>query len=244
VRAFVALGLNDLRNITRDSLLLFMLAMPWLLVILARTLVPWLTVWLSDKYNFDLTLYYPLLVSFFFVLQMPVLFGLIIGFVILDERDDGVLAALQVTPVSLPGYLSYRISGAVFLTFIHVLLTTPLTGLSPALSFLDLTPAALLSSLFATILALLLAIFAGNKVEGLALMKALGGILIIGPLGAYFVSPNWELLFGILPSYWPVKVFWSTNKGHSMLPYLLGGIVYLSSLLFLLLRLFRKRTDH
>ena len=54
---------------------------------------------------------------------------------------------------------------------------------------------------------LLLASFAVNKVQGFALMKATG-ILWLPPLLAWFVGLPWQLLFGIFPTYWPVKLFW------------------------------------
>jgi hypothetical protein len=39
-----------------------------------------------------------MLLSFFFVLQIPLLFGLLVGLLVLDERDDDTLTALRVTP--------------------------------------------------------------------------------------------------------------------------------------------------
>jgi fluoroquinolone transport system permease protein len=44
----------------------------------------------------------------FLVVVMPALVGMVIGFLLLDQRDDQTLAALQVTPLTLNGYLIYR----------------------------------------------------------------------------------------------------------------------------------------
>ncbi len=112
MRALVAFGLNDLRSVRRDSLLLYLALIPWLAVLLARLIIPSATDWMAERQGFDLLPYYPLLLSLFFVLQIPLLFGVVMGLLVLDERDDRTLMALQVTPVSLTTYALYRIGAA------------------------------------------------------------------------------------------------------------------------------------
>lgn len=104
----------------------------------------------------------------------------------------------------------------------------------------DLIPVALVAGLFSVFIGLFLAAFASNKVEGLAFMKGVGW-LMIGPLAAYFVPGRWELLFGILPTYWPAKAFWVAGEGGSYWPYLLVGALYALLLVVLLLGQFQKR---
>lgn len=235
-----AFGANDLRSVRRDSLLVYMLIIPPLMVVLARLILPAASGYLSRNFGLDLVPYYPMLLSFFFVLQIPLLFGVLVGLMVLDEKDDDTLTALRVTPISMSGYALYKGGAAVVLSFLYVLVALPLTGLLPAALLPVVAPSALLSGLMAPIFALVIATFAANKVEGLALMKVLS-IFMLGPLAAYFVGSPWQLLFGLLPTYWPAKAFWVAGEGGNYGPYVLAGLVYALLLISLLLRRFRQK---
>ena len=54
---------------------------------------------------------------------------MVLGFLLLDQRDDQTLTALQVTPLSLNGYLAYRISLPMLISLVTTLLMVPLAGL-------------------------------------------------------------------------------------------------------------------
>ena len=61
------------------------------------------------EYAFDLRPYYDAFMGYFLVSLAPMMFGIVIGFLLLDECDDNTLMALQVTPLSLNNYLLYRL---------------------------------------------------------------------------------------------------------------------------------------
>ena len=56
--------------------------------------------------------------------------------------------------------------------------------------------------------AIILAAVAKNKVQGLAVQKALGIILLPVLIGYFFAEP-YQFWFGLAPTYWPAKVFWA-----------------------------------
>lgn len=238
--ALRAFGVNDLKSIRRDSLLIYMLVIPPIMVLAVRLILPWLTERSLANFGFDLVPYYPMLLSFFFVLQLPLLFGLMVGLLILDERDDDTLTALRVTPISVAGYALYRGGTTVLFSTLYVIIALPLTGLMLPSVLPALIPIAILSGTLAPLFCLVIATFASNKVEGLALMKALG-IFLLGPLAAYFVDSNWQLLLGVLPTYWPAKAFWVASAGASYCPYLIVGLACNLTLTILLLYRFRQR---
>lgn len=238
--ALRAFGRNDLKSIKRDSLLIYMLIIPPLMVLLVRLILPWLTNRVAQSFAFDLVPYYPMLLSFFFVLQLPLLFGLLVGLLILDERDDDTLTALRVTPISMTGYAIYRGGAATLLSTLYIVIALPSTGLMPLTLLPALIPIAILSGVLAPLFGLILATFAANKVEGLALMKALG-IFLLGPLAAYFIESNWQLFMGILPTYWPAKAFWVASEGGNFWPYVVVGAIYSLLLVALLLRRFKAK---
>lgn len=240
MKYLVTFGLNDLKNIRRDSLLIYLILVPWLLVLLVRLLLPEVTNWFVTEHGFDLIPYYPLVLSFFFILQIPFLSGLVFGFLLLDEKDERIFPALQVTPVSLKNYIIYRFIVAVTFTIIYVLATLAATGFMEYSLLPKVVPVALVAGLIAVLLILLLIVFANNKVEGLAITKAFG-ILLLGPLAAFFVESKGQALLGILPTYWPAKAFWLISEGESAYLQLFIGAIYLLALIVILLKRFEKR---
>jgi fluoroquinolone transport system permease protein len=230
VQLYRALGPIDLKNVRRDSMLVWLPLMPPMVALLARWGIPALTEWLRVQVGFDLRPYHPLIMSFF--MPFPAGFvGVITGFLLLDERDDQTLTALMVTPMPLTSYLAYRLSAPLIASTLMALITYPLVGLLP-LPWTALLPIAILSGFAAPILALVLASLAENKVAGLALQKLLGSVLFL-PVLAYFLPEPWQWLAGVLPTYWPMKVFWLAASGQSYLwPLVLGiltNVAYLAA---------------
>jgi len=132
------------------------------------------------------------------LLLPALLVGWVVGFLVLEDRDDGPLAAVAVTPLGARGYLAYRAALAAALT---LLLTTYgiillLPGVSPFTGALLV----LLVAMEAVLAAAILPSVARNKVEGLAVTK-LTNLAAIVPLAALLPAP-WRYLLGCLPTYW------------------------------------------
>jgi fluoroquinolone transport system permease protein len=237
IRLYRSLGPIDLKNVGRDSMLLWMPALPVLMALLARWGIPALTDLLAARFGFDLTPYYGALMSF--LLPMAAMFvGVVTGFLILDERDDRTLTALMVTPLSLNGYLTYRLSAPLVVSTVLSLVAYPLVGLIP-LPVGTLVAIALLSGFAAPILALTFGVLAENKVAGLALQKLLGTVLFL-PVLAYFLPEPLQWLAGVFPTYWPLKVFWLAAAGQPIILPLAIGVAVNALALALLVRAFDR----
>lgn len=237
-RALKALGPIDALSVARDPLLRWLLFYPLLLTGVIRWGMPLLAARLMDSFQFDLAPYYPLLMSFVLVMT-PMLAGMVVGFLLLDQRDDQTLTALQVTPLTLTGYLVYRISLPIALSLATTLVIFPLAGLVE-IGFGGLILAALSAAPLAPFYALSLAAFAGNKVQGFALTKAMG-VLLVPPVLAYFIPPPWQWLLSPDPLYWPAKLLWLLYAGETGYGlYLLLGLLYQLLLLAVLLRRFNQ----
>ncbi len=128
MRTLAAFGRNDLINIWRDSLMVYIVIVPWLMVLLLRLLLPGIDAWFASAHGIDLAHYYPLILSFI-ALQTSLMFGIIAGLLVLDERDEHTLTALRVTPLPFTGYLSYRMGMTLLVSIITLVLVLPLTGL-------------------------------------------------------------------------------------------------------------------
>lgn len=239
LQAFRALGPVDLRNIRRDSMLNWLILMPFVLALVLRFGIPPLQQTLLDSYNFDLTPYYPLVMSYGFLLMPPILFGMMIGFLLLDERDDDTLTALRVTPLTLNNYIGYRIFVPMVLSFVLTILTFPIIGLG-GLPLGQLMLVSLMGMPMAPIFALYVANFAKNKVQGFALVKA-SGSLFAAPFLAFFIDSNWELLFGMIPTYWGLKLYWLFDEGVTAVwPYVIAGLLLQGVVLYGLLYRFNR----
>lgn len=240
-RIAAALGGNDRRSIFRDPLLIMVLASPLLYVLMVRIPTPLLTDHLAGAYGFDLVPYYPLIVSSFPVLGTMLLLGCAGGLMLLEENDTGTLHALRVTPMPLAGFAAYRCATIIVVACGYVAAATWLSGLTPS----GLLPAVLvlgpLTGLLAIVITLAMAGVANNKVEGLAMIRALGFVLFMTPVGAYIVDERWEAAFWLVPSYWPSKALWVAWDGGNYWPYVLIGVLYSGAIVAVLGRVFVRK---
>ncbi|HRQ40581.1 MAG TPA: hypothetical protein PLD25_21920 [Chloroflexota bacterium] len=231
------LGPIDGRNTRRDPMLRWMLFAPLFLALIFRFVLPWAVQMAAADFGVDLRPYLPMLYAYL-ALIIPVLYGAVVGFLLLDERDDRTLLALQVTPLPLAGYAAYRIGVPIALSLLLTPLTFWVVGM-PGLSLWGMWVTAVAAAPLAPIYMLLLAAFAANKVQGFALMKGLGIFLIV-PLVAWFLPMPWQLVLGLLPTYWPVKVFWLLLAGENYWGFLAVGLLYQSLVVVMLYRRFQK----
>lgn len=233
-----ALGPIDAANVRRDPLLRWMLVLPLTFALLFRWVAALLEPWLATRFGIELALYYPLLGGAI-VLLTPMLFGCIVGFLLLDQKDDRTLTALRVTPLTANGYLAYRIAIPMALSVVMTPLVLELGGFTSAGLGARIL-AGIAAAPLAPAFALLLAAFARNKVQGFALMKA-AGVVNWPPILAWFVTSSWQLAFGLCPTYWPVKVYWELEAGSPVAwIYLLVDLVSLSLLVVWLARRFER----
>lgn len=234
---FRALGPIDAKSIQRDSLLRWMIFFPLLLAAAARWLMPLILHWVSDLLNVDLMPYYPPLMGYALLVLTPFLAATVIGFLLLDQRDDGTLTALQVTPLSLNGYLVYRLTMPMVASVLATIIVMPLSGIVQ-LSFLQLLLVAVCAAPLAPLMALAVAVIAQNKVQGFAVIKA-SGIILLPPMIAYFVQGPWQLLFALVPTYWPAMAFWNVGEPSFYWFWMVGILVQLLMLAWLV-RKFNK----
>lgn len=233
------LGPLDAKTVGRDSLLRGMLALPLMIALLTRFVVPTLARQIGTAIGIDLSGIQAPIMSAALLLIAPAIGGLVVGFLLLDQRDDRTLAALQVTPLPLRSYLAYRLAAPMLLSLAMMLVAFPLAGLAGA-GIAAVLLAALAAAPLAPLIALGLACFAENKVQGLALLKG-ASILLIAPIAALFVPAPWQWALGIAPTFWPARLYWALGAGEpDWWAYLLAGLAYQALLLAVLLRRFER----
>jgi len=229
------LFVSDLRNIVRDRLLLYTaFLIPVIIIIFTRLVIPWLSENIMPLQN-----YYPLLFMLM-AITIPMMFGFVTGFLIMDERDENLLTVLRVMPISRSAYLIYRMAFMSVLSFIYILLFPALTGLID-ISLFDYLPIAVLLALFTPVMGLIANIVANNKVQAFAVFKMLGGVFFL-PLFAFFINNDLKYVFGIIPNFWTFMALDKLlNTGTQDVVFLGIGFISHLTLLTLLFYLFNKK---
>ncbi len=195
------MALADTKKWLRDPLLLVAGTGPLFLALLARFVLPFV----NQQYlpNTSLVPYYPLVLGFV-VTFPPYIYGFVVGFFVLEDREEGVLSALRTTPLTGRGYLRYRGVTAYFVGAVVTIPTVILFGLVrvPPIVLVAVTAVVALTGPTITFL------FAGlarDSIEGVVINKLLGLILILPVVGIALFPEPWQYAVGIVPLYWPVK---------------------------------------
>jgi fluoroquinolone transport system permease protein len=190
LQSFKTFGPVDSKYIHRDDITIMLVAAPFLLGLASRWLFSSLFQTIGTLIGHNILPYLSPIMGDALILLMPLFSGMIIGLILLDQMDDRSILGLQVSPMPMRFYIAYRLFAPMLFSFVTTLIVYPLSGLQ-SIGFTSLIGCALLAMPFAPILALSFATYAENKIQGLVLMKASGGILFL-PIVSYFI-PSMEV---------------------------------------------------
>ena len=235
----IVLAQGDLKLIIRDTTLVMALFGPLAITILLFFL-PTIELFLQARFEIDPTPYRLFVVSFLNLIP-GMLFAMIYGFIILDERDEDVIDFISVTPLRKQGYLTYKLMMPMLLSALFFLLIFYATALVP-LNPLHGLGIAIVIALEAAIGTLFLVTFSENKVEGLAFSKLLGIMYLAIPL-VFFWNSGWHWLSVFLPPFWIAKAFIHSQESSAWIwsDLFLGILVHLVVLKIFLGNFLRKR---
>ncbi len=230
---------SEFKKWVRDPMMRFMLIYPLLFGLIGRYLLPWA----AETADFNLD-HYADLALVALTLMTPHVYGAIIGFSILDDRDDNILTAVQVTPLSIHQFLSFRmlmVLGLSFASCVYVMWFSDIGDLS----FNAILAISLLASLGAPMSGLLINALSSNKIEGFAVMKGTG-IILMFPIFSLFFFDSKELLFSFAPGFWPAKAISGLVRGEELLylsynQYFFIGLAYIIILNLIMYRVFLQR---
>ena len=108
-------------------------------------------------------------------------------------------------------------------TTVYVVATMSLSGILEPGLIPALIPIGLLAGLSAVVTLLLIVAVASNKIQGIAMVRALGMLIAGLPCLPWFIDSAWNLAFGVLPPYWAAKAFWVASDHGTWWPYLLSA---------------------
>jgi fluoroquinolone transport system permease protein len=201
-RLIAALLKTDLHKLARDPVLLVGALLPVVLAVVLRAGLPVLEHALAEL-AFDLGPHHITIVAGALVISV-MMAGWIVGFLLLEDRTQQMLPALGVTPLTRRGFLLWRLSLPIVIALLGGVLLVGL-GHSVVPDLGRALAAVALLAAWAPGFALMLVAFADNEVEGLALAK-FGGLVLMLPLVTLYLDGPWVWAAGVLPPFWAVQL--------------------------------------
>jgi len=198
------------RQIFKDSMLAVICISTVLSAVLIRFGIPRLELFLCSRFDrISILADYYLLFDLLLALLAPYMLCFASSMMMLTEYDEEITGYLAVTPVGKQGYILSRlvfpsvIAFVVSAVFLHWFSLTVWP-----IGWLVLASA--LSCAVSTALALLLFSLSHNRVEGMAVGK-LSGLVMLGLAVPFFLPASIAYLFAPLPSFWLAKLCITRN---------------------------------
>jgi len=228
--AIAAFARADLRALARDPLLRLLLVAPLGLTGVLVLGVPLVEGFVEDAFGRDLTAHRMVLVAFLACVTMPLFLGAMAGLLVLEDRESGVLPAVAVSPAGLRSYLLVRCGWAGIAASVTVTGALILQGgVSPGV----VAATSGLSGGYAVVVLLLVGTLAGDRLEGLVVVKVLTLPFALALLVEFLAAP-WSWLLAALPSYGPVVALLHGTSGRPLAPVIGFGAVQLCLWIWLL----------
>lgn len=191
---------TDLKNICRDPMLILVLCVPILMYGLVTFGLPWLDIELASYIPFSLIDHRDFIIAMVLIMT-PAMMGMAVGFLLLDEKDDGILHYMGITPLKKWGYLIYRISLPAGLAFVTAVFQA-WTFYNPSqINWLNFLLALFLNALIGSLVTMYLAVLARNKVEGMAYAKLIA-LFMVAPIACYLIDSPWTGFTYLIPFTW------------------------------------------
>lgn len=218
--SFLRTMVSDLKMIMRDPIMALLFITPLLIGILFKLLIYFLLP-LALKY-FDFILPpEPYLLSMT-LLMTPYMLGVVMGFMMLDDKDGNIMDLVLVTPYGRRGYLLNRILFISVFTFLYSWINYMVLSLVN-LSFFSFLYISVVLSIFAAAIGLLFFRIASDKIIGLTYAKILNFMIIF--VFADFIDEEWfDNIASLFPTFWVTKLI--TDPGV-VINYVLAGVVVL-----------------
>jgi len=231
----------DIKFVRRDPMLFMAMLAPILIIFLIRLVFPVISDFVLSKTGFQLDSYYTI-VTLTILPVIPMLFGIVYAFILLDENDTHILQVIAVTPAGKKNFLYMRMIAPLFFSFLLVLISIIVTDPVPTEGWLRTTFISLMLSLQAPFIFLFIGCLAGNKVEGMAFSKLYGVFLIAVPLGLILHHP-WNYLAFFSPLYWISWAWITANPVESLIYGGISMIITLGGIILLLQHFLKKHVD-
>lgn len=215
MRPFFSATKQFFKQIWADAMLAALLFAPLIMGLVFRFGVPALEGFICAKTGKAAVLvpYYPVF-DLLLAAMTPVMFSAAGALVILDEADSGISRAYITSPVGISGYLLSRVGVPTVLAMIYCVLVTAVFKLSD-LSFTRILLLSLCCGALGVTVALMIPSLAKNRVEGMAISK-LAGLIMLGLPAALLLPAPLKYAAGILPSFWMTELVFGGGEWNTI----------------------------
>lgn len=229
-RVFFLAFLQMLSQIKRDPMLVVSCLAPVICGSVFKFGVPRVEELLCEKLKLTecISPYYGLF-DLFFTFMAPMMFCFASSMVILMEVDDKITNYYFVTPVGKRGYLVGRLVLPAIIGMILNFILFPIFTLTYP-TFIVTSCYIITTGIMGVIICLMVISLSSNKVEGMAIVK-LSGIIMLGILVPYFIHHPIQYLTAILPSYWLGRFSIGLSAGYFIMTLILSFVWILGFLL-------------
>lgn len=213
------------RQIVRDDMLWAVCLAPLLTALFFHFGIPYAENQLCAYFNRQAILAdYYLLFDLMMCIMPSYMFCFASAMVMLSERDENMAGYMAVTPLGKTGYMLSRLVLPAAISIPLSILLTDIFSLT-GWNYSMLLGAALLMSLLSVAIALFIFSFSRNRVEGMAMGK-MSGLILIGLVVPFFVLTDVQYLVSFLPSFWAAK-FCMEENGLFMIPALVISFIWI-----------------
>jgi len=178
----------------------------------------------------DIVDYYKILVALLVAIAASTP-AYLLGFIMLDERDENIHLLFKTLPLPSNYLLKCRSGFMMSLSFVFSILIITFNGLVH-FGLLKTVALSVLFSFIPPILTFTIVSFSKNKIEAVAMFKGLNIFLVL-PAAGFFVPGIWKFAFGVIPFFWTFDAFFS--EGISLLFWILSAVSLLIHFLFIFL---------
>lgn len=232
MKRILILSIADFRSTFREPMFKGLLFFPFIAYVIVRWVLPAVEVQYPAVSN------YKLVVLMWACLQSATMFGFIYGTLFLEEKEENLFEVIMITPVPLfKIVLSRLLIGLIISVVVNFFLIN--YGRVVHLPILKVILISFLFGLAAPLIALILAAFAKNRIEGLAQMKIVNILLII-PALIYFIPHKTAHLTAVIPTYWTNRALEFANDNMKFIWLFATSLIFHLVCFFLLNKKFSQ----
>lgn len=217
MKKIVSSTIQVIKQIKSDPMMFAACFTPFLMGALIKFGIPFL----ERITDFSLKTYYPIF-DLLLSIMAPVLLCFAFAMITLEEVDDKVARYFSISPLGKSGYLFTRLGVPAVISAVIafvVLLLFALENLSAGM----LIGLALLGSVQAIIVSLMIITLSTNKLEGMAVTK-LSALTLMGIPVPFFVKSTFQYTVGFLPSFWVGKAVQSNGYINLLIALLVASV--------------------
>jgi len=216
--------ISDFKQLIREPMMLILFLAPVLIAGVMRLLYVFLIPFIERFISFEIALYDSYILSMM-LLFTPMMLGVVMGFMMLDDKDAKIVELMSITPLGKSGYLKNRLSFILIPSIIYTFINYLIMHIY-IIDFMTLTYISVISSLLAIVIGLVFSSIATDKIKGLTYAKGLN-LLIIFAFGDLFKGNAIKYLSSAFPTYWVSKIIAMPNDPKSYIYALITVVIWL-----------------